>query len=125
MTSESSFRTSYKCNRAVRPGFCDQIATWNVEGLLTASKLEQLKLVMLRRRLGIMCLQETHVSGSPYYVSDGFLVVLSGGTDGQREYAGVGFLVSPSVRSAVIGFTQHSNRMVSLKLRVRAGRLRS
>ena len=105
----------------MRPGVCDEVATWNVEGLMTLSKLDQLKAVMLRRGIGLMCLQETHVSGSPYFFSEDYLVILSGASDDQREYAGVGFLVAPWLQAAVVGYTQFSNRLASIKIRISGG----
>ena len=48
-------------------------------------------------------------------------MILSGGPSEQREYAGVGFIVAPWARQAVINFIQHSNRLASLQIRVSGG----
>ena len=47
-----------------------------------------------------------------------FLTILSGGPEGEREYAGVGFLVSPHMRQHIIGFNDHTNQWASLHIRV-------
>ncbi|CAE8606196.1 unnamed protein product, partial [Polarella glacialis] len=73
-------------------------AMWNVEGLNADNldtKLTQLIQIMRRRRIAVLCIQETHVAGSIYFSLDGFLVIFSGGTSDQRETAGVGFIVAP------------------------------
>lgn len=99
------------------------IASWNVEGL-TEAKLIALQHTMLQRSIDIICMQETHRAKSDYYITDrGFLVILSGGATGSREYAGVGYVISPGIRRSVIGFTQASARMASLKLRVLGGKM--
>ena len=78
---------------------------------------------MRRKRIGILCMQETHICKSPYYIEDDFLVILSGSSGSPREFAGVGFVVAPWVRHSVVGFLQFSNRLACLKLRVPHGRL--
>jgi len=71
----------------------------------------------------IFCVQETRKTGSDYYVTDdGFLVVLSGGSDGGREWAGVGFIVAPRLKKHIEGFCQVSSRVASLKVRCSGGR---
>ena len=71
------------------------IASWNVEGL-SALKLWELTLIMQRRGISILCIQEARISQSPYYRTDnGFLVVLSGSSGGGKEFAGVGFIIAP------------------------------
>jgi len=55
---------------------------------------------------------------------EGYLVILSGGqplTDGEREYAGVGFIISPDLRKSVMSYMQHSSRLAVLKLKVSGG----
>ena len=79
---------------------------------------------MQRRDVGILCMQETHKKNSDYYVTaEGFLVVLSGSAGEGREHAGVGFLIAPWFRKCIVGFTQKSARLASLKIRVEGGKL--
>jgi len=96
-----------------------RVATWNVEGLSTG-KLAQLQGIMVRQDIQILCIQETHISGATYYLSDGYLIILSGG-DGSRERGGVGFVISPSLCSSIIGFHCKSNRLASLRVKVKGG----
>ena len=41
--------------------------------------------------------------------------------DSGREYAGVGFIIAPWLYHAIIGFTQLSNRLASLQIRIKHG----
>jgi len=112
----------WRSAKAVAVGDCSKIGTWNVEGISLDNpvKLEQLKKHMENEGLDLLCIQETHVRGAPYFLSDGYLVICSG-SDADREYAGVGFIVSPSLRPAVRGFKQLSERLCSIRLRVSGG----
>ena len=80
------------------------IASWNVEGLSDV-KLWELTSLMRRRRISILCLQETHIAKSPYYTTDdNFLVILSGSSGEKREFAGVGFIIAPCAVQSLVGF---------------------
>ena len=74
-------------------------------------------------RLGIhiLCVQETHIAGTDSYFTDaGSLIILSGGAPGEREYAGVAFIIPASIRPFVIGYKEHINRLASLRIRILA-----
>ena len=58
-----------------------------------------------------------------FRAESGFSVYLSGSCSGDREWAGVGFVVAPHVSSCVVGFTPMSNRIASLKLKVAGGHI--
>ena len=93
------------------------VASWNVEGL-SDIKLWELTSMMTRRRISILCIQETRIIQSPYYTTDhGFLVILSGSSEVAKDYAGVGFIVAPWAVQSVVGFLQYTNRVACLKLR--------
>ena len=99
------------------PDKLGRIATWNVEGVGESypGKLEQIIRHMITHDIGILCMQETYVPAAPWYISDeGFLMILSGG-DSPREYAGVGFIIAPHLRHAVIAFKQTSSRLAVLR----------
>ena len=99
------------------------IGTWNVEGL-SDSKLILLQVYMDYYGISILCLQEVRKSLSDYRITDeGFLFISSGGNGDGSEFAGVGFLIHPSIRASIINFCQYSNRIASLKLRVQGGKL--
>ena len=95
-----------------------------MEGL-TDAKVIEIQLLMERLDIGILCLQETHRKRSDYYITArGYLLFLSGtDADNQAEHAGVGFLISPQLRRSVVGFTQATPRMASLKLRTKGGKV--
>ena len=79
---------------------------------------------MLEKGLDVLCLQELYRScADSYLTEEGFLVILSGGPEGAREDAGVGFLVAPAARPYIITFKERTNRMASLKIRVTGGQL--
>ena len=69
------------------------------------------------RAIDIICIQETRRRNSDWYVTDaGYLVILSGSAGMDAEWAGVGFIVAPKMRSHMIGFCQVCNRIASVKL---------
>ena len=106
-----------------RPERPRRIATWNVEGVGASypSKLEQITAHMRVHGINITALQETYVKDSPWFsTDDGYLVNLSGGS-AQRERAGVGFVIAPCVKHAIIGFKQATARIATLKLRSYGG----
>ena len=72
-----------------------EIGTWNIEGH-TDVKLIELQEYMLNMQLDLLCLTEIRKAGAGSYVTEeGFYSILSGGVVGQRDYAGVGFLIAP------------------------------
>ena len=101
------------------------LASWNVEGLNldSGTKLHELQTWMVKRSIGVLCMQETHITGAQYFYDNGFLVILSGAEGDGRSYAGVGFIVAPDVCSSVSGFLQKNDRLASLRLRVRGGQV--
>ena len=117
--SQPYFLNDYCCPRP-----CNLVATWNVEGcgLNNPAKLYQIQAIRAKMGIGIMCVQETHIKGCPYFESDGFLIIYSGCEESQkREYAGVGFIIAPHMKSAVKSFMQLSSRIAILKLRIKGG----
>ena len=48
---------------------------------------------------------------------------MSGGPEGVRENAGVGYMIAPWVRKSVVSFCQASSRMASLKIRIQGGKM--
>jgi exonuclease III len=97
------------------------ICTWNVEGL-TDLKLYQICTYMKLHDISICCIQETRKPMSDYYFAEGgFKVILSGSSSTDREWAGVGFIVSPASVNSIVGFCQVSNWVASLKVRIVGG----
>ena len=72
--------------------------------------------------IDILCIQETHTQGSEHYVTEtGALVILSGSKD--DRHAGVGFIISAALRSAIYNFDCNSARMAAIKIRVPGGKI--
>ena len=77
---------------------------------------------MKTNSVDILCVQECRKLKSDKFWSDsGHMVLLSGSGSGTREWAGVGFIVSPRMQSQVIGFRPISNRIAVLKMRTAGG----
>ncbi len=89
------------------------------------AKLPEILWHMARHNIAVLCLQETHTQGSQYYYSDGFLIILSGGTGhaGSKLYSGVGLVIAPWAVKAVIGSKLINNRLAVLRLKVSGGML--
>jgi exonuclease III len=74
---------------------------------------------MKSQSVDIMCIQEVRKKNSDKFISDdGYTVLWSGSGDGSREWAGVGFIISPSLQRNFLGFRPLSNRIAALKLSV-------
>ena len=99
------------------------IGTWNVEGL-TDLKIIELERHMNETGISILCLQETHRAKSDNFITDaGFWLILSGRSDDEREFAGVGFLIHPRVKRSIFIFRQVSNRLANIKIRIPGGKM--
>ena len=104
--------------------FCITTCYFDVEGL-SAGKLEQIILNMDSQNIDLLIMTETHCKGSEYYIiSTGHLVISSGSAANSegRCFSGVGFIVSPKLRSSLLGFNQRSDRLAKVKLRVEGGK---
>jgi len=107
-------KVSRKPNRLI-------IGSWNLEGL-TDIKLHEICMYMKSQSVDIMCIQEVRKKNSDKFISDdGYTVLWSGSGDGSREWAGVGFIISPSLQPNFLGFRPLSNRIAALKLSVSCG----
>jgi len=91
------------------------------------TKIIELQKHMERYDIQVLCIQETHGTGSCAFTTpEGYFVILSGGEplkEGEREYAGVGFIIAPEARRSVLSYLQHSSRIAVLKLKVKGGRI--
>ena len=97
------------------------IGSWNVEGL-TDLKLEEICKYMNSHSVDIMCMQEVRrLNTDKFFSEGGHEVLISGSGGGGREWAGVGFIISPKLRHFIMGFRPLSNRIAALKLRVDGG----
>lgn len=97
------------------------LSSWNIEGL-TDLKVEQIIMYMRNHSIDIICIQETRKINSDHYDTDsGYAVYLSGSSSVHREWAGVGFIVSPYFKHHIVGFNPWCNRICTLKMRVVGG----
>ena len=106
------------------PCHINRIGTWNVEGLRGDSiiKLDELIQCMGDRGIDALCMQETHLNGAEYYMKNDFKIVLSGSLDVEtRTYASVGFLVSPKILKSTVAFKAFSDRLATLRIKVKGG----
>ena len=56
-------------------------------------------------------------------IEEGYVVIMSRGVEGWREYAEVGYMVAPWMRKLTVSFYQASSRMASLKIRIQGGKM--
>ena len=90
------------------------ISTFNVEGLKELGKHSQLVSYMKSKNISILAIQETHISHSDTFVYEGYKFYLSGTKN--DNFAGVGFIVSPSMNIHVRGFKPVSSRIAILRV---------
>uniref|UniRef100_A0A8C6LH35 Endonuclease/exonuclease/phosphatase domain-containing protein n=1 Tax=Nothobranchius furzeri TaxID=105023 RepID=A0A8C6LH35_NOTFU len=91
--------------------------TWNITFL--AGKEQDLVAEIERYRLDIVGLTSAHSIGSGTQVLErGWTLSFAGVAPGERQRAGVGFLLAPRLSAFVLGFTLGGERVASLHLRV-------
>ena len=91
---------------------------------MTDLKIRQLCDIMKLRGLAIICVQETRIPHTGCSILDnGYALITSGTSDNSKTYAGVGYLVAPSLRRSIYSFKLISERTCILKLRVAGGKI--
>ncbi|TWW74372.1 R2DM Retrovirus-related Pol polyprotein from type II retrotransposable element [Takifugu flavidus] len=91
--------------------------TWNVTSL--AGKELELVGEVECYQLDVVGLTSTHSVGSGTQVLEGgWTLFYAGVAQGERQRAGVGFLLAPRLSSSTLGFSRSSERVASLRLRV-------
>ena len=99
-----------------------RIATSNVQGLKITDR-ENLQQVMLSNHLDILCIQETHINHSSIEVHNGFCFIFSSGqcdplaANAPREFAGVGFIVSPHMTTYLLHIETSHSRIARITLK--------
>eukprot|EP00969_Alexandrium_andersonii_P079997 3526523-Alexandrium_andersonii.AAC.2 len=93
---DSSEKTAKR--RGVGTGFKvgarHRIATLSVQGLLKTTMQHQITSYMMDKGIGLMAITETHAPTSTKYATNDHLFLLSSADkEGEREYAGVGFVL--------------------------------
>ena len=101
------------------------IGTWNVEGLgKDMAKLPELQHYMAKFNIAVLCIQETGITIDTESVDSDYVLILSGTSKPQGEgrfYSGVGFLIAPWATKTIISYRLISDRLATLKLKVRGG----
>lgn len=97
-----------------------RIGTWNVQSLRKPGAFDGLITCMKEYRLELVALQETRWPKSGDHASQGYTLLYSGDDLGNL---GVGFLLGPQVKKAVLDFKAVDNRMCRLRLRMRLANL--
>ena len=93
----------------------------NVQGFAETLKLKNTVQIMQEHRLDVMILTETKSTSYYSYQSEGYLVVLSG--NHKDKHAGVGVVLSPTVRPYLLDVNQVSNRIIHLAFKKKGGNI--
>ena len=93
----------------------------NVQGFADTLKLKNAIQLMEEHRLDVLFLSETKSTSYYSYISEQYLVILSG--NHKQKNAGVGAIVSPRVRPHLLDVIQCSPRLIHLCFKKRGGNL--
>lgn len=88
--------------------------TWNVRGLLEKHKLPVLEKELMRCKLTIAGLSETHWKGSGHFDSGNHTIYFSG--NDKSSFSGVAIAIPKIWNGAVLGYNPISDRLISIKL---------
>ena len=88
--------------------------TWNVEGLRETAKYDLILKFCIKHKVSLLCAQETKATSSYSFCRSGWEILLSGHP--KEVHHGVGFFVSPTLRSHTRDFKPHSSRICELTL---------
>ena len=101
-----------------------KIVTFNVRSLLKATMHRQIIDHMRRHDIHILCMQETRSKNTTQYVVDNFtFLTVSTVNTNQPEYAGVGFVLSPMARNALLRTSFINSRIACISVLIRGGEL--
>lgn len=120
-------RNSSKASRTQIPiayGSKLKIATLNVRSLMKSTMHRQIVEYMRTHGIHILGMQETRSKNTTQYVVDNYtFMTVSTVTSNQPEYAGVGFVLSPMARDALVRTTFTSSRIACLSVLIKGGEL--
>ena len=101
-----------------------QVVTYNVRSLLKPTMHCQLTQSMKTYQVSVLCLQETKSKQTTQYVVDKYtFMTINTSAPQQQEFAGVGFVLVPAARNALLQVELISSRLASLTLLTAAGLL--
>ncbi|VVC29974.1 Endonuclease/exonuclease/phosphatase,Reverse transcriptase domain [Cinara cedri] len=96
---------------------CKNLGTWNVRTMLNASKLENIKLEIMRLDIDILGVSEVRWSGNGDFWSDDYRVIYSG--DETPGRAGVGFIINKKWGHQIVSKITYKDRLILIKLRAK------
>ena len=91
----------------------------NVQGMADTLKLKNAKQLMQEHHLGVLLLSETRSTSYYTYLSEQYLVILSGNK--RDKFAGVGAIISPELRPFLLDVIQVNNRIIHLCFKKQGG----
>ena len=99
-----------------------KIVSLNARSLLKPTMHQQIITYMKEHRIQVLCLQETKSRTTTQYLVDNF-TFMTASTAGsqQQEHAGVGFVLSPDARSALLRTTCIHSRLATITLLLASG----
>jgi len=102
---------------AIKYGEELRLATLNVQSVCKPTMRLQLTQYMEEHGVGLLAIQETKAPQVTQYVIGNFLFAMAGASEGNREHAGVGFVIRSDVRRAVSGIAVgQEGRIVAVSL---------
>ena len=98
-----------------------KIGSLNVQGFADTLKLKNSIQLMQEHNLDILFLSETRATSYYSYLSENFLVVLSGNT--REKFAGVGAIIAPHFRPHLLDIIQLNSRIIQISCKKQGGNL--
>ena len=110
-------------NRFKLPYACKlKVVSLNVRSLIKPTMHQQIVTYMKEHRIQVLCLQETKSKTTTQYLVDNFtFMTISTASSQQQEHAGVGFVLSPEARSALLRTTCIHSRLATITLLLASG----
>ena len=100
------------------------IVSFNTRSLLKTTMHSQLVSYMQQRNVHVMCLQETRSKQTTQYLVDKYtFMTITTAPDDKQEFAGIGFVLSPAARKALLRLHFLNSRLASITLLTAAGEL--
>ena len=93
-----------------------KIATLNLRGLKQAGKREEVERWMEKNGIDILGTQETHISQNNKERRKNYTWYLNGNEEGEREFAGVAWVISNKLNKYISDVIPHNSRVTELRI---------